>query len=166
MWCKVREQQKKKKKGRRQEKGDLVIIAGSKSGQNISESFLLIACLPPQFFPHWCHNKKSTFDHIINPSLIELVQSRWLDIGTRGGAPNFVCGGDQMIFLGLNFQFRDFFGCENLESTFLGGFFFVCVFYQVIFSGNFLRLGNSTWDIFGVNFWSRDFFWIVIFAPI
>ena len=75
-------------------------------------------------------------------------------------------GGDQMIFLGLNFQFRDFFGCENLESTFLGGFFCVCVFYQVIFSGNFLRLGNSRWDILGVNFWSRDFFWIVIFAPI
>ena len=43
-------------------------------------------------------------------------------------------GGDQMIFLGLNFQFRDFFGCENLESTFLGGFFFcVCVLSGNIF---------------------------------
>ena len=100
---------KKKKKRRREEKGDLVIIAGSKSGQNISESSLLIACLPPQNFPHWCHNKKSAFDHIINPSLIELVQSRWLDIGTRGVLLISSGGVDQMIFLGLNFQFRDFF---------------------------------------------------------
>ena len=57
----------------------------------------------------WCHNKKSAFDHIINPSLIELVQSRWLDIGTRGVLLISSGGVDQMIFLGLNFQFRDFF---------------------------------------------------------
>ena len=31
---------------------------------------------------------------------------------------------------------------------------------------NFLRLGNSAWGILQVNCWSRDFFWIVIFAPI
>ena len=86
--------------GRRQEKGDLVIIGGSKSGQNISESFLLIACLPPQYFPHWCHNKKSTFDRIIYPSLIELVQSRWLDIGTRGVLLISSDGDDRTIFLG------------------------------------------------------------------
>ena len=46
----------------------------------------------------------------------------------------------------------------------------MCVFvsYQVILSGNFLRLGNSAWDILGVNFWSRCFFsdLFVIFAPI
>ena len=167
MWCKVREQQKKKKKkGRRQEKGDLVIIAGSKSGQNISESFLLIACLPPQFFPHWCHNKKSTFDHIINPSLIELVQSRWLDIGTRGGAPNFKWRGWSNDFFGFEFSIPGFFWVRKFGKYFFRWLFLVCVFYQVIFSGNFLRLGNSTWDILGVNFWSRDFFWIVIFAPI
>ena len=110
MECGAKLESGKKKKGRREEKGDLVIIAGSKSGQNISESFLLIACLPPQNFPHWCHNKKSTVDLIINPSLIELVQSRWLDIGTRGVLLISSDGGDRTIFLGLNFQFRDFFG--------------------------------------------------------
>ena len=28
-----------------------------------------------------------------------------------------------------------------------------------------LRFGNSAWDLSGVNFWSRDFFWILIFCP-
>ena len=28
-----------------------------------------------------------------------------------------------------------------------------------------LRFGNLAWDLSGVNFWSRDFFWILIFCP-
>ena len=39
------------------------------------------------------------------------------------------------------------------------------MFYQVILSGNFLRLGNAAWDILGVNFWSRDFFLDCDFCP-
>ena len=66
-------------------------------------------------------------------------------------------------------------GKDNTNIQFL-----LFLFFMGIISFNalckFLRLGNSAWDFFEVNFWSRQFFglfwkpygffWVLIFAPI
>ena len=150
-----------KKNGKKRGKGRLghhCWIQEWEKYQWILSSDCLPACLPPQNFPHWCYKKKSSFDCIINPSLIELVQSRWLDISIRGVLLISSDGGDWTIFLGLNFQFRDFLGWENLESTFLGslasvGFFLFCFFLCVCVISD-----NTFWNFFEARKFHMGYF--------
>ena len=66
-------------------------------------------------------------------------------------------------------------GKDNTNIQFLLFLFFMGIIsFNALFK--FLRLGNSAWDFFEVNFWSREFFglfwkpygffWVLIFAPI
>ena len=87
-----------------------------------------------------------------------------------------------------NFRLRDFWGVVKFGKYFLGVAWFKWEQQQsedswqcpqipgacsanlsstgklVALSGEFLRLRNSAWDFLGVNFWSRDFLWVLLKA--